>query len=375
MPGPTNQIGGHARPAASGARASDRSDRSDRSGGSGGFDGLDRSAGSPGDALSLERAAAYAIASTKGVGPSAFERICGINASRGRDFARLARLSTDRTAREYRLSPSQAAAIREALRAGGAASGLRDIAARLAALERAGARLSLKHAKGYPAELRDALGPRAPSYLFARGDTSLIGHPCVAVVGTRRPSRWGVEGARAASRAVVAAGQAVVSGYAEGVDKAAHAAALEAEGRTILVLSYGISHYRPTKELEEAERQGRAVVLSQFPPEQVFSTGTAMARNLVVAALAGRVVAIESGRRGGTMETARMALGLLRPLFALRKPSLPATPTGNRFLLSHGAHPLFAAFEKSALRFDGSLLFCPILPPPISGQLHLFPSR
>jgi DNA processing protein len=287
-----------------------------------------------------EAAAAYLIASARGVGPAAFHHIAAVNASTGRGFMNFLGLSRADRTREYRLPRRQLDALSEM-------PGLEAVRRRLNAMRRRGIRLALSVDSTYPSRLRDILGTRAPAYLFLRGDASLLSDTCDAVVGTRRPTRWGARGADEVARAIVEAGHTVVSGYAEGVDLIAHHAAIETGGHTILVLRYGMDHYQPTEPLAAAEREGRVAVVSQFPPDERFSAGTAMARNRVIAAMAERVVAIESARRGGTMRTARMALELGCSLFTLRKASARATPAGNRQLLEEGACPLMAPTGKT----------------------------
>jgi DNA processing protein len=139
----------------------------------------------------------------------------------------------------------------------------------------------------------------------------------------------------------------VVSGFAVGIDQAAHQAAVDAGGRTVLVLCHGFDAFRPAPWLAAAEREGRALVLSQFAPGQAFSRGAAMARNRVVAALAHSVVMIESRRRGGAMETVRMARELLRPVFTPRREPFAATPSGNRLLLAEGMASALAVGDET----------------------------
>jgi DNA processing protein len=120
------------------------------------------------------------------------------------------------------LDPDQASALR------------RPDAERLAADLRwlAGPRRRLVawHDADYPPLLRQA--PSPPPVLFVEGDPLLLWHPQVAIVGSRRPTPAGRERAERFARALAAAGWAVTSGLAQGIDTAAHAGAL-AVGRTI----------------------------------------------------------------------------------------------------------------------------------------------
>ena len=81
----------------------------------------------------------------------------------------------------------------------------------------------------YPALLKEL--PDAPIRLYCQGDMSLLGNPCVSIVGTRTCSREGIRAAQAIASGLAASGITVVSGLAIGIDKQAHLAALESAGR------------------------------------------------------------------------------------------------------------------------------------------------
>ena len=84
----------------------------------------------------------------------------------------------------------------------------------------------------YPALLKEL--PDAPIRLYCQGDMSLLGNPCVSIVGTRTCSREGIRAAQAIASGLAASGITVVSGLAIGIDKQAHLAALDLPGGTIL---------------------------------------------------------------------------------------------------------------------------------------------
>ena len=97
--------------------------------------------------------------------------------------------------------------------------------------------------EAYPARLR--LAPDPPPALFVGGE---MGEgPCVAIVGSRRATRSGLETAEVLGQALAARGTCVVSGLAAGVDAAAHEGALAAGGRTVGVLGCGIDVAYPPK--------------------------------------------------------------------------------------------------------------------------------
>jgi DNA processing protein len=98
-----------------------------------------------------------------------------------------------------------------------------------------------RHERGYPAPLRELVD--VPAVLFARGRTGMLralgAEPAVAIVGSRRPTPYGLEIAQALGRGLAAAGVTVVSGLALGVDAAAHRGCLEIAGFPVAVLAGG----------------------------------------------------------------------------------------------------------------------------------------
>lgn len=139
----------------------------------------------------------------------------------------------------------------------------------------------------------------------------------------------------------------IVSGYAKGVDSAAHLGALEAEGTTTLVLSNGIKHLRQKRAFKEFNWDQDVLAVSQFDPDTPWQAWNAMARNQLVCTLSNGVVVIESGperdtqgKMSGTFNTAKTALDLNRPLFVLDPNCLDAPPKGNKTLIELGGHRL-----------------------------------
>src|SRR5512146_1849213 len=100
------------------------------------------------------------------------------------------------------------------------------------------ARTILKGQDGWPASLSRI--PDPPVRLRVRGTLPRAGERTVAMVGSRRADRYGLEVATEIARDLARSGVCVVSGGAEGIDAAAHRAALDAGGRTIAVLGTGI---------------------------------------------------------------------------------------------------------------------------------------
>lgn len=213
-----------------------------------------------------------------------------------------------------------------------------------AARDRAAARglaLVCRHADGYPARLREA--PDAPALLYVLGDSDALpqdGRPVVAIVGARRATPGGLEAARALGRGLAAAGVAVASGMALGIDGAAHAGALEAGGPTIAVLAGGADRPYPRSKtgLHRAiAATGGCCVVSEMPPGFVPFRWGFPARNRIIAGLADLTVVVEAAERSGSLITAEMAQDLGRAVAAV--PGAVANPMarGSNALLRDGA--------------------------------------
>lgn len=177
----------------------------------------------------------------------------------------------------------------------------------------------------YPKLLLAYLAPGAPPVLFLLGDKALLEKAACAVVGTRSPSRAGTKAARHASEMIVGAGMAVVSGGASGVDWAAHDAALQAGGSTLVFLPQGIRTYGVPVDWRKAMDAGRLLLASEYLPEAPWRTYAAVSRNALIAAQARLVCVIEPRKQGGSILTARHAVEqgkrvLVEPVAALPTP-------------------------------------------------------
>lgn len=178
----------------------------------------------------------------------------------------------------------------------------------------------------------------APCCLFLRGCLPPPEASAVAVVGTRNASEYGLRAARDVSDALARAGVWIVSGFALGVDGAAHQACVAARGATVAVLGCGIDHDYPVShgDLRVAllEHGG---LLSEHPPGDEPRRHHFPRRNRLVAALAQAVVVVEAPERSGALITARLALDLGREVLAVPGSIFRRTQAGCHRLLRQGA--------------------------------------
>lgn len=271
-----------------------------------------------------ERQAAAAWARVAGMGP---RRMAALRATHG-SFAAAWRAP----------APVLGAAHRETKLAGAIATARAtlDPAALWEADRRLGARVVLDEEPDYPPGLRDLAD--APPVLWVLGAWPPPGR-AIAIVGARAATPYGERLARRLAHDLASAEVAVVSGAAEGIDRAAHEGALEAPGGwTVGVLGCGLRHVYP------AHHRGlyraislRGTLVSEFPPEAPPTKGAFPRRNRLIAAIARGTVVVEARAKSGSLITADFALELGREVFAVPGPAGAPGSEGPHALLRDGA--------------------------------------
>ncbi|MDQ6647114.1 MAG: DNA-processing protein DprA [Pseudomonadota bacterium] len=180
----------------------------------------------------------------------------------------------------------------------------------------AGHRLLRCTEEDFPPQLEHI--PQPPVALFVVGDASLLLHPQVAIIGARHASAAGLAHARAFARALTQAGFAITSGMADGIDGAAHAAALDDAAPTLAVMGTGPDRVYPRKHHALARRIAeRGVLISEFPPGTAARADHFPRRNRIISGLSLGTLVIEAGLRSGSLITARLAAEQGREVFAL----------------------------------------------------------
>jgi len=160
--------------------------------------------------------------------------------------------------------------------------------------------------------------PAAPAALFVAGDSGALWQPQVAIVGSRNAGQGGVATAAGFARALAAAGFAVTSGLAEGIDGAAHAATLDAGGTTLAVLGTGPDLVYPPKHRGLAARiAAQGALVTEFPPGTPGHPSHFPRRNRIIAGLSLGTLVVEASMRSGSLITARNATESGREVFAI----------------------------------------------------------
>ena len=191
-----------------------------------------------------------------------------------------------------------------------------DVDAQERLMDRCGAQFISLEDKEYPPRLAEIYDP--PLALFVRGDLLEEDECCVAIVGTRRATPYGIRMAEKFGRELAARGVTVVSGMANGIDAAAHRGAIEAGGRTIAVLGCGVDVVYPPQNAELMQHiTQHGCVISQFLMGTKPMPGHFPYRNRIVSGLTLGTLVVEAPPESGALITARQALEQGREVFAI----------------------------------------------------------
>jgi DNA processing protein len=183
-------------------------------------------------------------------------------------------------------------------------------------LTAANAKFFTQKDKNYPSLLREIYD--APIGLYMRGVLDLSRNHCIAIVGTRHATRYGLKIAWEFARELASLNFTIVSGLAIGIDNAAHEGALAAEGRTVAVVGSGVDviYPRENKALY-AKIAEHGSILSEFPMGKQVAKITFPIRNRIMAGMCSHTIVIESGSHGGSMITANIAKEYGRGIMAV----------------------------------------------------------
>ncbi|HEX3682383.1 MAG TPA: DNA-processing protein DprA [Bryobacteraceae bacterium] len=199
-----------------------------------------------------------------------------------------------------------------------------------------GAQLITIHDASYPQRLREIFDP--PLLLFGVGRTELLSSLAIAVVGTRRPTPYGLAATERLSGDLAKAGLTVISGMARGIDTAAHKAALAEEGDTVAVLGCGVDVLYPAENRKLYEEIGRrGLLISEFPLGAPAYPQNFPIRNRIVSGVSLGVVIVEGAQHSGSAITAKLAMDQGREVFAVPGNITSKMSWGPNLLIKQGA--------------------------------------
>lgn len=220
----------------------------------------------------------------------------------------------------------------------------------------------------YPSLLREIYDP--PIALYVKGAWSQCwDQPCIAIVGSRKCSTYGQNAALMLARDLAQRGVTVVSGFARGIDAAAHRGAIEGGGRTVGVLGTGIDEVYPRdhkKLADEILERGGALV-SQFPLSTPPVAENFPYRNRIISGLSLGVVVVEAAENSGSLITARLAIEQNREVFAVPGNITSRTSFGTNYLIKGAGAKLVQQWQDIAAELPPQIA-ASLLPPPLGAK-------
>jgi DNA processing protein len=219
----------------------------------------------------------------------------------------------------------------------------------------------------YPALLREI--PDPPIVLYVAGDwENVLSAPCVAVIGSRNCSTYGKNAAEMLSRDLAERGLTIVSGFARGIDTAAHIGAIKAKGKTAAILGTGLDQAYPKEnaKLREEILSNNGAIITQFPFGTPPLGENFPYRNRVISGLSYAVLVIEASEKSGSLITARLAAEQNREILAVPGNITSQKSFGTNYLIKSGAK-LLQHWQDVVAELPSEIAK-KILPPPLDNE-------
>jgi DNA processing protein len=208
-------------------------------------------------------------------------------------------------------------------------------AAEIDAARRRGYRIVTLNDGDYPPLLREI--PDPPPFLYVSGRLANADR-CIAVVGSRNATAYGITAARQLSAELAQLKFTVVSGMALGIDTAAHEGALGVRGMTVAVLGSGLNQIYPPENRHLAERiAASGAVISEFALDNGPDAHHFPIRNRIISGMCCGTVVVEATRQSGSLITARLAAEQNREVFAVPGSVQSFKSMGTHTLIKQGA--------------------------------------
>ena len=186
----------------------------------------------------------------------------------------------------------------------------------IAQMEKENIKIVTLYSPSYPALLKNTTMP--PLVLYCKGDIDLLKTDCLAVVGTRNCTRYGIDVTQKFTETLARNNLTIVSGLALGIDTCAHETCLNNNGKTIAVLAGGFHQIYPQSNYNLAQRiVENGLLISEYKPNEEANRYNFPIRNRIIAGLSKGVLITEAGEKSGAMYTKEYALEYGRDLFVV----------------------------------------------------------
>lgn len=189
----------------------------------------------------------------------------------------------------------------------------------------------------YPVRLKEITDP--PKKLFYEGNYSDdIFKRCVAIVGSRKMTKYGEFVTDTIVTELVSEDITVVSGFMYGIDSTAHWSAVSNGGKTIAIMAGGIKNITPPNNdnLRESILDAEGLILSEFGNDLSPKRWSFPRRNRIVAGLSSAVIVVEAEEKSGSLITANIARKYDRKVFAVPGPMFGNNSQGTNNLILQG---------------------------------------
>lgn len=174
-----------------------------------------------------------------------------------------------------------------------------------------------KNESTYPSKLKHTYN--CPCILFYKGDINQLNEISLAMVGSRKPTSYGVWCAQSISEKLSNLGINIISGMAMGIDEHSHKGCIKGNSKTIAVLGSGVENPLPRSNIKLYEKilEDGGLVLSEYNVEYPVSAGNYPARNRIISGLSDGVIVVEAAKRSGALITVDFALEQGKNVFAV----------------------------------------------------------
>ncbi len=211
-----------------------------------------------------------------------------------------------------------------------------DLDRELDKVAQAGGRLITLDDEAYPQLLRSLADK--PPLLYVRGQLQQQEDKCLAVVGTRKTSKYGWDVAYQLSYQLAQQGITIVSGLAHGIDGSAHRGALQAGGRTIAVMATGIDRIYPRENQDLAEEiLASGAIVSEMPIGTAPLGKNFPQRNRIISGMSLAVLVAEAPEKSGALNTVSHAIDQGRDVLAVPHNIFSKSGEGCNRLIQDGA--------------------------------------
>ncbi|WP_042272074.1 DNA-processing protein DprA [[Clostridium] dakarense] len=196
--------------------------------------------------------------------------------------------------------------------------------------------------KNYPANLKHIYD--APKILFYKGDIGIANKMSLAMVGSRKPTDYGIHCAKNISKKLSDEGINIISGLAVGIDSYCHLGAIEGSSKTISVFASSVDSPLPKSNIKLANKilDDGGLILSEYNiGENVYRSNFAN-RNRIMSGISSGVIVVEAAEKSGSLITVEFALEQGKNVFAV--------PGNINSYMSKGCHKII---KEGAKLIDG----------------------